>query len=832
MADENHTVVAGETLESIATAAYRNAAAAIPLALVNGLAAGAVVNAGDSLTLPERLVGLGPLGGLIANLLTFVRVRAVVTSATDHFAPGVELHDAGDPANVIPGENCEIEYEIDDPMGLVTAARLEVVRKAEPGTVLFKRDLDAADFADGTHTTQWDGKCTEGAAADRYIHPVHSPYTVRVVAVTLTGDAVGRGETKVLVHSMKVARGRWVDEGAEPADGTDEAYQLKLTALGYHAGQIDGDIGSKSKLAIKDFQRDHQGLRVTGALDTYTKHWLDETAPPGTGMGHYQFILNYLGYRCGTIDGLNGKKTKRAVTQYRAAKGLPPGDVLDAATKGSLDGEALPAVTAREVLENDLTAAALHENDFPAAAAALKIYIHCDGAVAPGSLPRNKKFNAEKKALIRPHFPVIVTPMLEKIDGNPAFSATGTGPLRIDFSVDTTAPPANLGVPNATARAYVQTQFNADGSQALTGHHAHENRGGVRKDDDPGVFLTGKNYRAYDVKADAHLRFCRCVEDDGEASRGTAGVYFVPSLIAGDRFAIKVDVNGADFDVAPPAAITYTTGWMTNWRRYKITKLWLLQYVTRPHRTETSPDLGLPQWFNPAFIDFVTPQANPQPRMIASRNADHQMIDLPLFTSLCREAGYRVAQLSNAQIQTRFAANILWPLQPAAVYNAANEQAYYDAIDSEIMAFEERFGDTLRDLSKLEENGGVMALVFDENAPAAGTMGIAAITNPNLQSWAWSVLATTGVVNLIFDQDTNATAVANGAINGETLAHEVGHALWLHHASTSAGNNPAAANQGDHNPPEWQTCTMSYVALANFCGKCVLKLRGFDESKV
>jgi hypothetical protein len=84
----------------------------------------------------------------------------------------------------------------------------------------------------------------------------------------------------------------------------------------------------------------------------------------------------------------------------------------------------------------------------------------------------------------------------------------------------------------------------------------------------------------------------------------------------------------------------------------------------------------------------------------------------------------------------------------------------------------------------------------------------------------------------IYDQDATATAVANGARDGETLAHEVGRSLWLHHASTTAGKDPAASDQPEHNKAGWATCTMSYISLANFCGICVLKLRGWDETKL
>ena len=762
---------------------------------------------------------------------TAFKVRLL--NASPRFAPGKDIFEDGDLARPVPGEKCQIKYEIEDPYGRITEARLEVARKAKAGTPIALLPLAKDAFQPGQHSYAWDGLCTEGDMAGKYVHALHSPYVFKIVGKRAAKTAEDSGkETSVLVDGITLARGRYVPEASPPAEGSDAYYQVTLTALGFHCGPIDGVLGKKSKCAIKNFQRAHAGLKANGTLDANTKAYLDATAPPGTGVDHYQFILSSLGYRLGAIDGLVGKKTRHAVTRYRADKGLPPGDALDDDVKASLDGETIPALLRREILENDLAVAEPHDNPFPAAAAEKKIFVDCDSAFSPGTLPYHKKFTTEADILARPHFPVIARPLLRRMDGNLAFSPDAVGPLRVDFTVSPTAPPADLGITNATARTFVQGVLAKDGAEATTGHHAHKNRGGVRTSSEPGVFLAGKGLEPYEISLDGHKHKSKCIDKAGDAAMGTAGVYFVPSTIAGDRFGVVATVNAEGFDTPPAAPLAAETGTMIVWRRYHVAKRWLLEYVPQPHRTQTQPQLGLPNWYQPAFITYVEPQAVPSPEMIQPRAANKHTIDLPLFTALLREAGYRAAVLTDAQIQTRFNAKILWPLQPAAVYNAGDEQGYYDSISSEIDAYEQRLAAKLRELSLLEAPEGLTVMVFDRNAPRAGQQGIHAITNPQLQHWGWSVLASQATVFLIHSQDTSPGAVANGAIDGETLAHEVGHSLWLHHASTAAGSDPAASDKPEHNQPEWQTCTMSYVSCANFCGVCVLKLRGWNEQKL
>jgi peptidoglycan hydrolase-like protein with peptidoglycan-binding domain len=769
----------------------------------------------------------------IVTVPTTFKVRLLEVSP--RFAPGKEIFENGDLAHSAPGEKCTIKYEIDDPFGRITEARLEVARKAKAGTPIAILPLSPGAYQPGEHSYDWDGLCSEGAMAGQYLHALHSPYVFKLIAKRGAKVVEDSGkETSVVLAGIALARGRYFSEAGPPAEGSDAYYQYALTALGFHCGPIDGSLGKKSECAIKSFQRAYSGLKATGTLDVYTKAYLDAKAPPGTGVDHYQFILSSLGYRCGAIDGLVGKRTKRAVTRYRVDKGVPPGDALDDDVKAALDGEAIPAPVRRETLEDDLKVAEPHENPLPTLGKEKKIFIDCDSALSPSPVPYQKKAATEQSRLVRPHFPVLGRPLLRTRDGKLAFSPVAVGPVRLDFTVSTAAPPADLGIPSVPARTFVQGVMTKDGGEASTGHHAHKNRGGVRTSSEPGVFLAGKGLDPYQVSLDGNKHLSKCIDKFGDAARGSAGVYFVPSTIAGDRFGLVATVNSEGFDTPPPAPITAETGTLIVWRRYRVGKLWLLGYVPRPHRTETQRQLGLPAWYESAFITFVEPRADAdvKPLMVEPRAADKRQVDLALFTAILREAGYRSSALSDAQIQSRFGAKILWPLPPVAVYHAANEQAYYQAVSSEIDAYEARLATTLHELSQLEDYEGLTLLVFDRNAPRAGQLGVHAITNPQFQSWGWSVLASQATVLLIHNQDTTANAVANGAVDGETLAHEFGHGLWLHHATTQAGQSPDPADQPEHNAPEWQTCTMSYIALPNFCGRCNLKLRGWDETKL
>lgn len=60
-----------------------------------------------------------------------------------------------------------------------------------------------------------------------------------------------------------------LDVAGMPAHDTVEGAQERLNHLNYFVGNVDGDHGRFTRLAIERFQRDH-GLAITGELDEAT----------------------------------------------------------------------------------------------------------------------------------------------------------------------------------------------------------------------------------------------------------------------------------------------------------------------------------------------------------------------------------------------------------------------------------------------------------------------------------------------------------------------------------------------------------------------------------
>ena len=64
----------------------------------------------------------------------------------------------------------------------------------------------------------------------------------------------------------------------------------------------------------------------------------------------------------------------------------------------------------------------------------------------------------------------------------------------------------------------------------------------------------------------------------------------------------------------------------------------------------------------------------------------------------------------------------------------------------------------------------------------------------------------------------------------QTTTHEIGHILFLPHAHSAAGFSEALHDERSH----WNNCTMSYNydQERKFCGLCLLRLRGWDGTKL
>lgn len=104
----------------------------------------------------------------------------------------------------------------------------------------------------------------------------------------------------------------------------DQKMQVMLKALGYKVGTLDGVFGPKTAKAVEAFQADY-GLGETGdpdqgTIDTLYDAFLNSAITLHNDL--FQMMLYYAGYDPGTVDGVLGKKTEKAVYNFQEDQGL------------------------------------------------------------------------------------------------------------------------------------------------------------------------------------------------------------------------------------------------------------------------------------------------------------------------------------------------------------------------------------------------------------------------------------------------------------------------------------------------------------------------------
>jgi peptidoglycan hydrolase-like protein with peptidoglycan-binding domain len=139
-------------------------------------------------------------------------------------------------------------------------------------------------------------------------------------------------------------------------DGRLRAIQQALVDRGYDPGPLDGQMGNKTRDALRQFQAD-KGLPATGAADAASREALgfcEESAsaapssapavPPAVAPSssdnspvmEAQRLLTERGYAPGPIDGLMGNRTREALNRFQSDKDLPVTGKPDAQTLSAL----------------------------------------------------------------------------------------------------------------------------------------------------------------------------------------------------------------------------------------------------------------------------------------------------------------------------------------------------------------------------------------------------------------------------------------------------------------------------------------------------------------
>lgn len=174
------------------------------------------------------------------------------------------------------------------------------------------------------------------------------------LANQMTGDQVARAQ-------QEASRFRAAGATSSETSGLPEQYsvanvQQALNRLGYDAGPVDGLMGSKTRSAIREFQRAN-GVAITGQADYDLYQRMrtrlgggTTTTPPTarasaeveaspTVIANVQSELRRAGYEIDAVSGTMDSQTRAAIVDYQLSSGLSatgvPSEFLLAHMRGS-----------------------------------------------------------------------------------------------------------------------------------------------------------------------------------------------------------------------------------------------------------------------------------------------------------------------------------------------------------------------------------------------------------------------------------------------------------------------------------------------------------------
>ena len=538
------------------------------------------------------------------NALGFGKIGCIIQSLEECFAPYAEEQ--------------EIRYKFIDPDGEIQGAKLKVYATnyedsnyPDDGALVYEADIIADQrrhFQDKVirwlgNTTAEAGPLTQGGTDIVYINPQYSPYTVEIKFSINNenpdddGDARSSyqhpnsaGEAvdwtfKVQYHSVHMEMGEYVPRNLLPdrSSERDKWVQYRLNSLGYPCGPVDGTVGTETTKAIKNFQRAH-----------WKVPW-----PEGENADKEPLVVN------GTVDADTFAVLESSQLERRQLFS-DPDDLFDSDARVRLYTwsnmfYSYQAPTEDGEQEWNTT----HRDEW------------WDSRFTPRMFPRHE---AEARRLVRPWVPIKGKIMLRNKAGEGAFVPQSVGEVRVNFKV--VDPNEDLSVTNSAedhvAREYID-RARAQVDSAL-GDNCPEDHAGVRVTSESDLYKkylhVGTKLEPYEAQDDSSNQVVYVnTPTEGEA-RGTAGIYFIPSYKAGDNYRIEaelsfeehpnrenIEVNGEPFRTS--------SAQITNWRKMKVAAF--LKFCTRAAVSEGDPSLrdrianGL-EAYERCYVEYAEPE--------------------------------------------------------------------------------------------------------------------------------------------------------------------------------------------------------------------------------
>ncbi|HYR27295.1 MAG TPA: hypothetical protein VEU30_02445 [Thermoanaerobaculia bacterium] len=705
---------------------------------------------------------------------------------------------------------------------------LEVSSRTYSRTPIYSRALSQQEKADGNGKVieTWDGTlsndtCPAGELrVTLCINPLFSPYTVRLYVADTEYNT--RRTFSVFYEHLLMKMAPW-----SPGDAPDRNADLdkwtryRLNQLGYFGGPWAADQDDYQKNAVINYKISHPQL--------YQVTYSDYNATVSQTMVD--------------IIRQNDAPARAAFVQVNAnaqRSAVVPGSVLTA-----FPSTDWPTTRGRRFIVYNQVSPTFNDELGEMTKAELK---------ADGENREVPELTATMRSrLNRPLLPVEVDVHVRAKDSTPVFSPRAVGNVRIKWAhgepwEDLTQQYADRNNRNSYPRKYVGKCLKLESGQVVRGtsNNCPETYGGIRKNaldnwDTPFLGMYDTLHR----DADYVLPYCYSYAYTGATypdRLGKAGVYFRPSKIAGDQYELVayVDFRGRDNrsaleDAHAPLPImtqsfpfqnrrSASFAALVQWpaRQAQTVRFLQLELMGMPTVVWNIPAIDANVWnrvvaeFAAACIDLVPPT-----RAVGIRDVitNQEFVDIAgAFTggskpyqaaSLRSEGMFRMKDESYEElINILLGIGGVWGrIQDALAARIAGKIHIDRAFTGDFILVDHLLLEPTRLRGNLTGNPIDIANYVEIIGSEGMGNGLAFVSQPYHAPAFFSI------------------------------SHELAHCLWLRHWENSGKGFAKDHDTDDH------SCIMSYPMLGDqtygpdvydphFCGKCNLKLRGWDVRKL
>lgn len=663
---------------------------------------------------------------------------------------------------------------------------IEITSETYTHNPVFKRPLENNEKSDGQHTIKWDGKttCPDGDLKDSYINPLFAPYKVKIYK---DPTIISEAEFHVYYHSISLSIGSYTADSNEP---------------------------DKNAELIK---------------------WI-------------QYKLNENGYFAGPVNGTKNDQTKRAMKRYSYV--IPNLMETDDENNASLQ---------THLQNNDSKRTIIEGNTLPKKGEICKIYIENDYFYEDYNaeyLAVQGHGNKQSDKLDRFELPLEMKILLvSKADNNatePGIDAPeGVGKAEIEWIMNDPLEDTSI-IPDPTndnpchAKSYVETTLNALGQNNSTPENARDNcpkssfgERGTNKD----YFLTGTDLPPFSstVNGDRVISTVHTDVSSGTQKIGLTGIICQMSYIAGDNYAITARLsfdNNAHKDTLIQAHETFTgkeideillteTGIMTLWRKQHISS-----EINWPAPSHTVQWSAIADAYKVAAIDLDT---SPIKKSIQNFFNDH---DKAQYANIVKQFFLGSNKFTSAERNaSAFDENGMYPF-PIPAQGEDKPKKYKKRLRKKTEDF--------ADPNLLMLIGQYIRLVNNrDKGPGAISINTHFIRTVKVKHSFLFIKWEKEYTPPLFCCGLNSgVAIFDNRYlkdfqEGFLLSHELAHCWFLwHHEVDGKGNSerPKDHDLNDHNcimcyPQGIQSRNVTWKkddnAYPTFCGKCVLKLRGW-----